>query len=100
MDIMEQLLSHIPLPRMVEVKQTFHAPEIADVPAAVREALAQADVLNRIAAGDRVAVAVGSRGVADIALITREVVRAVKMAGGQPFILPAMGSHGGATAEG
>jgi hypothetical protein len=50
--------------------------------------------------GDRVAIAVGSRGVADISILAREVVNAVKSVGGCPFIVPAMGSHGGATAEG
>lgn len=100
MNIIEQLLKDIPLPRMVKVRQNFHAPEIEDVAAAVQQAISDADVLPRIAAGDRVAVAVGSRGIADIPILTREVVRAVKSVGGQPFIIPTMGSHGGATAEG
>ncbi|MGG2198668.1 MULTISPECIES: lactate racemase domain-containing protein [Paenibacillus] len=100
MSIIEELLSDIPLPKMVKVKQHFHAPELPDVPAAVREALASRDVLSRISSGDRVAIAVGSRGVADLPILTREVVSAVKSVGGNPFIVPAMGSHGGATAEG
>ncbi|MED4600498.1 lactate racemase domain-containing protein [Paenibacillus validus] len=100
MSIIEELLSDIPLPKMVKVKQHFHAPELPDVPAAVREALASRDVLSRISSGDRVAIAVGSRGVADLPILTREVVSAVKSVGGNPCIVPAMGSHGGATAEG
>ncbi|WP_047152433.1 lactate racemase domain-containing protein [Aneurinibacillus tyrosinisolvens] len=100
MEIIQQLLKEIPLPRMVKVRQKFHAPEIADVAEAVHQAIKEADVLHRISSGDRVAIAVGSRGVADISILTREVVNAVRSAGGSPFIVPAMGSHGGATAEG
>ncbi|OJF16294.1 MAG: hypothetical protein A6D91_12140, partial [Bacillaceae bacterium G1] len=74
--------------------------EVPDVAAAVHETIRQSGVLSRISPGDRVAIAVGSRGVADIPILTREVVNAVKSAGGRPFIVPAMGSHGGATAEG
>ncbi|WCK53240.1 lactate racemase domain-containing protein [Aneurinibacillus sp. Ricciae_BoGa-3] len=100
MGIIEELLQDIPLPRMVKVRQKFAAPEIDDVAGAVHQAIADAGVLSRIEAGDRVAIAVGSRGVADIDILTREVVHAVKSAGGRPFVVPAMGSHGGATAEG
>lgn len=100
MGILEELLRDIPLPRMVKVRQHFHAPEIDDVASAVRRAIAEAGVLPQIAPGDRVAIAVGSRGVADIPTIAREVVRAIAAVGGQPFLVPAMGSHGGATAEG
>lgn len=100
MNIIEELLQDVSLPRLVKVRQTFHAPEVPDVAAAVHETIHEAGVLSRISPGDRVAVAVGSRGVADIPILTREVVNAVKSAGGRPFIVPAMGSHGGATAEG
>ncbi|UFJ40782.1 nickel-dependent lactate racemase [Brevibacillus humidisoli] len=100
MKVIEQLLRDIPLPRMAKVRQHFHAPELADTALAVRQALRQREVLKRIAPGDRVAIAVGSRGVADLPIIVREVVRAVKAQGGQPFLVPAMGSHGGATAVG
>ncbi|TDG00100.1 lactate racemase domain-containing protein [Paenibacillus piri] len=100
MTIIEQLLEDIPLPRMVKVRQKFDAPEIQDVAGAVHQALQEAGVMSRVAAGDRVAIAVGSRGVADIPVLAREMVSAVKAAGGEPFVVPAMGSHGGATAEG
>jgi len=100
MGVIEDLLHDISIPRMVKVRQHFSAPEIADIPEAVRQALKEAEVLARIMPGDRVAIAVGSRGVAEIPTIAREVVRAVKAAGGMPFIVPAMGSHGGATAAG
>ncbi|QRG66712.1 lactate racemase domain-containing protein [Brevibacillus choshinensis] len=100
MQVIEELLRSIEIPRMAKVRQHFHAPQLPDVAAAVRQAVSDAGVLSRIAPADRVAIAVGSRGVAEIPVITREVVRMVKAAGGEPFIVPAMGSHGGATAEG
>ena len=86
MRVIESLLKDVPLPRMVKVRQSFPAPEVADVPGAVREAVAAEGVLERISEGDRVAIAVGSRGVADIDVMTREVVRLVRSRGGQPFI--------------
>ncbi|MCM3790099.1 nickel-dependent lactate racemase [Domibacillus indicus] len=100
MDIIAELLRDIQLPKMVKVKQKFHAPELADTAGEVHEAIKKADVLSRISKGDRVAIAVGSRGVADLPILVRETAAAVKKAGGEPFIVPAMGSHGGATAEG
>ncbi|CAH0133157.1 lactate racemase domain-containing protein [Peribacillus sp. Bi134] len=100
MDIISELLREIQLPKMVKVRQKFLAPHIADVAGEVKKAIKEAGVLSRINEDDRVAIAVGSRGVADLPTLVRETVAAVKEAGGNPFIVPAMGSHGGATAEG
>ena len=87
-----------PLPRMVRVRQRFDAPVIEDVEAAVHEQLV--GLRGRITPGMRVGITAGSRGVANIALILRTAGEVVRELGGEPFILPAMGSHGGATAEG
>ncbi|PKF86488.1 hypothetical protein CW306_22825 [Bacillus sp. BA3] len=100
MDIISELLREIQLPKMVKVRQKFLTPHIADVAGEVKKAIKEAGVLSRINEDDRVAIAVGSRGVADLPTLVRETVAAVKEAGGNPFIVPAMGSHGGATAEG
>ncbi len=100
MNMIEQLLEHTPLPRMVRARQSFHAPELPDAAEAVRQTIVRHDALAGLADGDRVAIAVGSRGIADLPAIVRETVRAVASAGGRPIIVPAMGSHGGATAEG
>ncbi|MEC0276464.1 nickel pincer cofactor-dependent isomerase, group 22 [Peribacillus frigoritolerans] len=100
MDIISELLREIQLPKMVKVRQKFRTPQIADVAGEVEKAIKEAGVLSRINENDRVAIAVGSRGVADLPTLVRETVAAVKEAGGNPFIVPAMGSHGGATAEG
>ncbi len=100
MDIIKEILKDIPIPKMVKVKQKFHAPQLEDVGAAVRKTLNETKVLTKINEGDSVAIAVGSRGLADLPVLVRETVREIKWVGGQPFIVPAMGSHGGATAEG
>lgn len=71
---------------------------LENIPAHVRAACQPA--LANLVPGARIAIAVGSRGISNIALIARSVVEAVRAAGGDPFIIPAMGSHGGATAEG
>lgn len=100
MDIIKEILKDIPIPKMVKVKQKFHAPKLEDVGAEVRKTLNETHVLARIKEGDSVAIAVGSRGLADLPVLVRETVREIRRVGGQPFIVPAMGSHGGATAEG
>ncbi|MBM7551609.1 lactate racemase domain-containing protein [Thalassobacillus pellis] len=100
MDNVNKLVQDISLPRMIKVRQMFDDTEIFDVAGEVRKQIQEAGVLPLISEGDQVAIAVGSRGVADLPILTREVVQAVKSAGGSPFIVPAMGSHGGATAEG
>ena len=100
MDIIKELLQGVPLPKMAKIWQSFPAPEIADVPAALREQLAKPGVINTVKPGMRVAIGVGSRGVAGIPTLTRVTVEEIRKQGGVPFIVPAMGSHGGATAEG
>jgi hypothetical protein len=93
-------LSGVALPLMVRVRQEFAAPEISDVAAAVREEMRRSDIARRVKPRMRIAVGVGSRGVANIATIVRVTIEELKRLGALPFIVPAMGSHGGATAEG
>ena len=90
----------MPFPRMATFRQHFDAQRLDDVVATVEAQLEQCGLAGRIQAGQRIAVTGGSRGIAQIDTITRLVVDAVRAAGGQPFVIPAMGSHGGATAEG
>jgi len=87
-------------PQMATVKQLFSTDVVDDPIAAVREQLQQAGLQSLICSGARIAVSSGSRGIANIPAITRTVVDCIKEAGGHPFILPAMGSHGGASPEG
>ena len=88
------------LPKMAKVRQIFQQPEIEDIPAKIREELEKKCLEDRVKAGQRIAITAGSRGIANIPLILGTVVAELKAAGAEPFILTAMGSHGGATPEG
>lgn len=88
------------LPKMYRVRQKLDPPVVADVSAAVRAEIGKLKLTGRLKPGERVAVTGGSRGVANIATILRATCDALKALGANPFIVPAMGSHGGATAEG
>ena len=85
-------------PRMIRVKQAFQGPTVEDVPGAVRTALGR--LALPVKAGQSVALTVGSRGVVNVAAIVRATVEHMKALGAFPFIIPAMGSHGGGTSEG
>jgi hypothetical protein len=87
-------------PKMVHVRQSFAAPTLTDVRAAVRTELRRLNLASRVKAGQQVAVPAGSRGISNIVTILDTVVQELKALGLVPFIFPAMGSHGGATAEG
>jgi len=87
-------------PRMASFRQRFDAVAVEDVAAAVAAELDGVDLPGAISPGSRIAVAAGSRGITHIDLILRTVVDWLRAAGAQPFVFPAMGSHGGATAEG
>ena len=92
----EEILRGVQLPRVALVEQTSGTPpELGDIREAVREALREAE----LPAGS-VAVGVGSRGVARIDEVTAALVDALKEAGAEPFVVPAMGSHGASSAEG
>jgi hypothetical protein len=83
---------------MMRVRQKFARAAPVDIPATLRSELAV--VAGRIKPGARIAVAVGSRGITNLQSVVRNVIDWLKAAQAQPFIVPAMGSHGGATPEG
>jgi hypothetical protein len=85
---------------MVRIGQLSDAPRLDDVPGRVSELFAAFDLKGQIRDGSRVAVTAGSRGIADLVPILRAVAETVRAAGGQPFLVPCMGSHGGGTAVG
>jgi len=87
-------------PDIFRVLQRFERPRVDDVPAEVEAQLAALDLRSTIRPGQSVAVTAGSRGIANIHLIIRAIVDHLKRLRAQPFIVPAMGSHGGGTAEG
>lgn len=85
---------------LLSIKQTFDAPDVGDINAAAKRALKEGGLLARMKPGASVAVGVGSRGIANLPKIVKATIEGLREAGLQPFVLPAMGSHGGATAEG
>jgi Domain of unknown function (DUF362) len=91
-------LSDIPL--FFTVRQTFDRPLVRDLTASVRGELEKVLPPGSLPAGARIGVTVGSRGIRGIADVVRSTVDFLKDRGARPFVLPAMGSHGGATAEG
>lgn len=88
------------LPRLLLVRQNFPDRRIADIPAEVRRQLVSAQFGAHLKPGARLAIGVGSRGIRNLEVIVGSVVRYWKEQGMHPFLFPAMGSHGGATAEG
>jgi hypothetical protein len=87
-------------PLIFRVRQKFEAPQVADIAATVEAELSRLALGARIKAGQWVAVTAGSRGIANIQHIIKAAVEHLKRLGAKPFIVPAMGSHGGGTAEG
>lgn len=100
MGVIQEMLSGVRLPRMVKVRQIFPATELTQWVETLRHELEKPDIGDKIKPGMRIAIALGSRGLDKIADITRVLVEEIKTRGGHPFIVPAMGSHGGASASG
>lgn len=90
----------MPYPQMVRVRQKFERPRVNDIADAVQQALAALDLSRIIRPRQSVALTAGSRGIANIPEILRETSDFLKKLGAKPFLIPAMGSHGGGTAEG
>jgi hypothetical protein len=87
-------------PSIFRVRQTLQRPLVQNIAGEVDKQLAQLDLGSKISPGQTVAISVGSRGIANIALIIKATVEHLKSIDAAPFIVPAMGSHGGGTAAG
>lgn len=96
------LLKDVQIPRMFRARQSFPRPVILpeEIPEVVFQELSQEKFASKVKPGMEIAITAGSRGIANVDIITRAVVDFVKSRGAVPFIVPAMGSHGGATAQG
>src|SRR5580698_4703369 len=90
----------MPFSPLLNVRQHFPDRSIQDIPTTIARELAQSGFADRLKPGGRIAVGVGSRGIANLATIVRSVVDFWKSRGFKPFLFPAMGSHGAANAEG
>jgi Lactate racemase N-terminal domain len=88
------------LPPIAGVRQSAEQPEVADVPAEIARAIRESRIGTRVKPGGSVALTVGSRGIVGIDRIARAAVEALRGLGFQPFIVAAMGSHGGGTDAG
>ncbi len=87
-------------PRMIPIRQIFDRTRIEDVETELASRINASGALSRVRPGMRVAVTAGSRGVNRIPRILKTVIGLLREAGARPFIIPAMGSHGGGTAQG
>ena len=100
--VVSEMVSKTLLPPMIPVKQNMdksHIP-VEEIAGIVRDGLLNGFLQQKVKQGMRVAISCGSRGVSNIAVITKAIADTVYETGGKPFIFPAMGSHGGATAQG
>jgi hypothetical protein len=100
--IVSTLLKDVYIPRMFKVRQVFPRPVIdpEEIPQIIEKELSQKKFSDKIKPGMSIAITAGSRGIANVAIITKSIVDFVASKGANPFIVPAMGSHGGASAKG
>ena len=87
-------------PPLARVRQLVPQPQVADIAATVRRAILESRLTSRVPRGGTIAVGVGSRGITSIPTVARATVETLQEMGYRPFIVAAMGSHGGATSEG
>ena len=99
MPILTASAYQIPVPKMKAVHQIFPDEKIADIFQTLKNEMDKKPIASKIKPGMAIAVLVGSRGICDLHLVLKSTVDLIKNYGGVPFIVPAMGSHGGAVAE-
>ena len=87
-------------PKMVKIKQEFPDTRLPDVARSVKEELSRVNLQGLVSPGWEIAIAASARGIRDQAVVIKSLVEELQALGAMPFIFPAMGSHGGATAEG
>jgi hypothetical protein len=100
--MVSELLRYVEIPKMFHAKQTFPQEHIKpeEIPDVVFKEMAKDEFSSLINPGMNIAITAGSRGIRNVDIITKAIVDFVKEKGAKPFIVPAMGSHGGATAMG
>ena len=90
----------IALPKMTQIEQMFPKERIENIRQRVEQELARAQIAGKIKKGMKIAIGVGSRGIGELDTIVESLILVLKARGAEPFVVPAMGSHGGANAEG
>jgi hypothetical protein len=89
-----------PLPRIFKIQQKIASPKLADVEKEMNSLLDKFGLAGKVKPGERIALTAGSRGIRDKAKVLKAIAGRLKALGAKPFLVPCMGSHGGATAEG
>ena len=100
MSFIDQALDPVVIPRFVRVRQNFERPRVEDPVTELLRQLENGKYLDGIKEGMKIAVTAGSRGITNYPLLLKTLCSEVEKRGALPYIFPAMGSHGGATAEG
>lgn len=100
MDEISRMLATCEFPAFFKIEYALCRDSISDISGSVRKSLTRENTISRIKKGDRVAIAAGSREIKNLDYILFTLAEELKKRGAEPFIFPAMGSHGGATAEG
>lgn len=99
-NVIHELVKDVKLPKMVKIHQKFDDSKIEDLESELLQKLEADQIRATLRPGMRVAITGSSRGITNQPLIIRTIANFVKSCGASPFVVPAMGSHGGATAEG
>lgn len=94
------LLKEVPIPKIIEIAYKIPTLRLENPIGEMAKQIYQKDLLKSVKPGMRIAIAAGSRGITDLPIAIKIIVQMIRDAGGYPFVFPAMGSHGGATAEG
>lgn len=100
MPVLNSLLADIEIPKIIKIRQKFAKDALEDVAMAVRAEINNEILSAKIKPGMQIAITVGSRGLDKLPILVKTLVQEVQLRGAVPFIVPSMGSHGGASAEG
>lgn len=102
METITDLIKNVPVPRMVKVREVYDSSHIAEdkIAETVRKELSKEGLGDRIKPGMKIAITCGSRGINHYIIMAKAIVDFVKERGAEPYVVAAMGSHGGATAAG
>jgi hypothetical protein len=100
MGFIADLLDPVPIPRVAAVSQKFDRSRMDDAGGALKQILNTSGVLESVFPKMEIAIAVGSRGISNQSVLVKLIAEVLREKGARPFLVPAMGSHGGATADG
>lgn len=100
MPVLPESALNLKLPNMIKVKQRFQAEDIENIEEIVYQQIYQDNIKSLVKPDQKIAIAVGSRGICNLSRIVKAIGSCLKELGAKPFIVPAMGSHGGGTADG